>query len=200
MDFEVTPDVLIPRPETEHLIEVSSSPHRRIPPQQSTSNCGHRYRVRLHRGCSGEGVSKRKYFRLGYFFKSVSRCKAQRHRQRFRRSHRIPRMRSARIQCADQPPLNMIVSNPPYVARKDAPSLPIDVREHEPAIALFAGEDGMEIYPCIDCAGEKHLAEGGLLVARTRPRAFLKMSANCSKRTADGRESAPRKISPESSE
>lgn len=41
---------------------------------------------------------------------------------------------------------DLIVSNPPYVAEADRDSLAVEVREYEPAQALFAGVDGLEIY------------------------------------------------------
>jgi release factor glutamine methyltransferase len=46
------------------------------------------------------------------------------------------------------PPLgfDLIVSNPPYIAHTDAPSLPTEVRDHEPRSALFGGPTGVEIY------------------------------------------------------
>jgi release factor glutamine methyltransferase len=40
----------------------------------------------------------------------------------------------------------IIVSNPPYVPAADRDSLSVEVREHEPALALFAGDDGLSIY------------------------------------------------------
>ena len=50
---------------------------------------------------------------------------------------------------------DLIVSNPPYVGRNDAASLPREVREHEPVEALFAGDDGLKIFDValIDEAG-----------------------------------------------
>ena len=45
-----------------------------------------------------------------------------------------------------KPRFDLIVSNPPYVARDEAHTLAREVREHEPHAALFGGEDGVEIY------------------------------------------------------
>jgi release factor glutamine methyltransferase len=49
---------------------------------------------------------------------------------------------------------DLIVGNPPYVARVDAPRLPPEVRRFEPEGALFAGEDGLSAYHALapDCA------------------------------------------------
>jgi release factor glutamine methyltransferase len=59
-------------------------------------------------------------------------------------------------------PFDLIVSNPPYVARTDAASLPPDVRTFEPEGALFAGEDGLAAYHALapDCA--RLLAKDGV--------------------------------------
>lgn len=45
-----------------------------------------------------------------------------------------------------QPPFDAIVSNPPYIPTGDAPTLHPQVRDHEPPAALYAGQDGLEIY------------------------------------------------------
>jgi release factor glutamine methyltransferase len=57
-----------------------------------------------------------------------------------------------------------IVSNPPYVARADEAGLPADVREFEPAVALFAeAEDVLSSYRAILGGLDGHLKPGGLL-------------------------------------
>jgi release factor glutamine methyltransferase len=58
----------------------------------------------------------------------------------------------------------LIVSNPPYIADSEAPTLQREVREHEPRIALFAGPTGLEIYARLIGQAELQLARGGLLI------------------------------------
>jgi release factor glutamine methyltransferase len=58
----------------------------------------------------------------------------------------------------------MVVSNPPYVPAADRDSLSIEVREHEPALALFAGEDGLAIYRRLIPDAFAVLASGGFLL------------------------------------
>ena len=58
----------------------------------------------------------------------------------------------------------MIFSNPPYVARMDYNSLPVEVREFEPDLALFGGDDGLEIYRRLIPESFGHLASGGYML------------------------------------
>ena len=63
------------------------------------------------------------------------------------------------------PPLfDLIVSNPPYIARREAATLAIEVRNHEPAVALVGGEEGYELYADLITQSALHLKPGGLLV------------------------------------
>jgi release factor glutamine methyltransferase len=58
----------------------------------------------------------------------------------------------------------LIVSNPPYVGRNDAAKLPREVREHEPAEALFAGDRGFDLYPGLIAHATKLLRPEGMIV------------------------------------
>lgn len=57
-----------------------------------------------------------------------------------------------------------VVTNLPYVPDGEKTTLPIHIREHEPALALFGGPDGLDIYRRFVPAIAKHLKPGGLLV------------------------------------
>jgi release factor glutamine methyltransferase len=163
MEFEVTPDVLIPRPETEHLIEVALArlgESRRNNPLRIAD-------VGTGSGCIAVALAK-EFPNANIFATDISSAAlkiAQRNATRHNFANRITFTECNLLEgIPPQPSLNIIVSNPPYVARKDAASLPVDVREHEPALALFAGDDGMSIYPPLIAQAATHLAEGGLLV------------------------------------
>jgi release factor glutamine methyltransferase len=58
----------------------------------------------------------------------------------------------------------LIVSNPPYVAEADRASLSVEVRDYEPALALFAGDDGLEVYRRLIPAAFDALVPSGYLV------------------------------------
>ncbi|MBO6826362.1 MAG: peptide chain release factor N(5)-glutamine methyltransferase [Sneathiella sp.] len=58
---------------------------------------------------------------------------------------------------------DIIVSNPPYIPKRDAPALQPEVLDHEPHMALFAGEDGLDCYRDIISAAPDYLVAGGWL-------------------------------------
>lgn len=55
--------------------------------------------------------------------------------------------------------LDLVVSNPPYIAAED--HLPVDVRDFEPAVALFGGPDGLDIYRRLLLQSANRLRSGG---------------------------------------
>ncbi|MDR3451877.1 MAG: peptide chain release factor N(5)-glutamine methyltransferase, partial [Rhodoferax sp.] len=59
---------------------------------------------------------------------------------------------------------DLIVSNPPYVPTADRDTLAVEVRDHEPELALFAGTDGLDIYRRLIPASFAALAPGGWFV------------------------------------
>jgi release factor glutamine methyltransferase len=62
------------------------------------------------------------------------------------------------------PLFDLIVSNPPYIGRHEAATLAREVRDHEPAIALFGGEEGYELYADLITQSASNLKPGGILV------------------------------------
>lgn len=64
---------------------------------------------------------------------------------------------------------HVIVSNPPYIADGEAGSLPEEVRDWEPSVALYAGPTGMEVIAEIVQAAPEYLEPGGLLALELAP-------------------------------
>jgi release factor glutamine methyltransferase len=58
----------------------------------------------------------------------------------------------------------LVVSNPPYIGRKEKETLMREVRDHEPELALYGGEEGYELYADLIAQAASALVPGGLLV------------------------------------
>jgi len=63
----------------------------------------------------------------------------------------------------NEEPFDAVVSNPPYVAREDALTLHPQVRDFEPHVALFAGDSGLDVYRRLIPQASRLLKPGGLL-------------------------------------
>lgn len=162
LDLEVTPDVLIPRPETEHVVEVALArlgQHRSPLPLRVAD-------VGTGSGCLALALAQ-ELPNAHVFATDVSPLAlsvARRNAARHGLGERITFLEASLLTPFSPRSLDLVVSNPPYVSRKDAPSLPREVREHEPHVALFAGEEGMEVYPPLIAQAAERLVSGGLLV------------------------------------
>jgi release factor glutamine methyltransferase len=161
-DLEVTADVLIPRPETEHVVEVALArlgQHRSFQPLRLAD-------VGTGSGCLAIALAKELPAARIYATDISPRALAVARRNAARHdvTERIVFLETPLL--AGFPPrsLDVVVSNPPYVACKDLASLPREVREHEPQVALFAGEEGMAVYPPLIAEAAERLVVGGLLV------------------------------------
>jgi release factor glutamine methyltransferase len=75
-------------------------------------------------------------------------------------------------------PFDLVVSNPPYLARADAESLPPELR-HEPDEALFGGEDGFEVLRPLVAGAREVLKPGGFLLVEIDPRQADVVAAQC---------------------
>jgi release factor glutamine methyltransferase len=90
------------------------------------------------------------------------------------RKNAVAQKLSARVSCvhadalSDPAPFlgkfDMIISNPPYITRREMWELPDSVRRYEPHLALYGGEDGLDIYRRIALNAPKYLTRGGALI------------------------------------
>jgi release factor glutamine methyltransferase len=139
LDFEVTPDVLTPRPETELIVEqaIAEFPDRHpmvISDVGTGSGC---LIIALALEFPGSEVVATD---LSSRALEVARRNAVRHGV----GNRVVLLEADLL-----PPLqwiDLVVSNPPYVPETAASSLPPEVREYEPHVALFGGQDGLNVY------------------------------------------------------
>jgi release factor glutamine methyltransferase len=157
--IEVTPSVLVPRPETEGLVEKVLELSTREP--ESILDVG------TGSGCIAIALAKElpraaiQAVDISERALAVARRNAARHRVRhieFRRSDLFSAFRGTGVR------FDFIVSNPPYLSRAEWESLPPDVREFEPRRALLAGESGLELIERLVPRAGTFLRPGGYLV------------------------------------
>jgi release factor glutamine methyltransferase len=177
LEFEVTPDVLIPRPETEHVIEVAldrlALRELRAGRAQKTNGEGFLIAdIGTGSGCLAIASAKELPAATIYAtdISSAALAVARRNAIRHGIEKRIHFLDSdlSRPLTADgatESAFDLIVSNPPYIPRRDANTLAREVCDHEPAIALYGGEEGYELYGGLIALAERHLKPGGFFVA-----------------------------------
>ncbi|MGA2421135.1 MAG: peptide chain release factor N(5)-glutamine methyltransferase [Candidatus Acidiferrum sp.] len=176
LEFEVNSDVLIPRPETEHLIEVTLDRlglrEVRAGRPQTTGGAGMFLAdVGTGSGCIAVALAK-ELPEANFYASDISQAAlalAQRNAARHNLSHRIEFAHNnllANAKAGNRDPVffDAIVSNPPYVGRRESASLEREVRDHEPPEALYGGEEGYELYGELIAQSAAHLQSGGLLV------------------------------------
>ena len=177
LEFEVTPDVLIPRPETEHVIEVAldrlALRELRAGRPQKTNGEGFLIAdIGTGSGCLAIALAKELPAATVYAtdISPAALAVARRNAVRHGAANRIHFLESdlSRPLAADwarESAFDLIVSNPPYIPRRDANTLAREVRDHEPAIALYGGEEGYELYAGLIALAGAHLKSGGIFVA-----------------------------------
>ena len=171
LEFEVTPEVLIPRPETEHLIEVALDrlavkEIRAGRQQRLTGENVTLVDIGTGSGCIAITLGK-ELPRANVYATEISKAALEVARQNAKRhgvSERIQFLQCNLLDALSRVSFDLIVSNPPYVSEREAESLPVEVREHEPHMALFGGEEGYELYGQLIPQAAQHLKPGGLLV------------------------------------
>ncbi len=158
LTLTVTPDVLIPRPETELLVELALERLRGTPDALIADVCTGSGCVAIALAC------ERPTWRFVATDISepalvVARANAERcgvaDRIRFERTD---------ILSGISEKFDAIVSNPPYIPLGDRPTLPPDVRDYELALALFGGDDGLEVARTLAEHAAVRLKPGGLLL------------------------------------
>ena len=161
LDFRVTPDVLIPRPETEHLVETVAEFLASRPGPCRILEIGTgsgAVAVCLARECAEAEIWATDVSAPAL---DVARDNASRHgvegKIRWLRGDLFAPVQGLAGW------FDVLVSNPPYVPSSEIGGLQPDVRDWEPVVALDGGGDGMDFYRRLARGGGHCLRDGGLL-------------------------------------
>jgi release factor glutamine methyltransferase len=159
LSIEVSPDVLIPRPETELIVEAALE---RFPALDGP--------VLVADVCTGSGciavafADERPAARviagdISLFALQV----AQRNANRYGVSDQVECRPSNVLETIDGP-VDLVVSNPPYVRDDERSIMQPEVRDYEPAVALFAGADGLDVVRRLVEQAPGKIRSGGYLI------------------------------------
>jgi len=165
MDFIVTPAVLIPRPETEHVIETVLE-RVRVERAPSPVDSLRILDVGTGSGCIALALAK-ELPSAEIHATEISTAALE-----------IARANAARLQleacvqfhCTDLlqglelGAFDFVVSNPPYVGESEDDQVQLEVRKHEPHNAVFAGATGLEVIERLIPQAHESLKPGGWLV------------------------------------
>ena len=165
MDFIVSPAVLIPRPETEHVIETvlrlvrdgsrtSPGPVTRIVDVGTGSGCIALALAKelTHADVHATDVSPDAL--------EIARANAARHQL----DRRVQFHQTDLLGGLPHDSFDFVVSNPPYVGESEEDQVQLEVRKHEPRRAVFAGPTGLEVVERLIPQAQIALKPGGWLV------------------------------------
>jgi release factor glutamine methyltransferase len=159
MDLLVSPAVLIPRPETEHLIE-TVLPLARLHSNPRMADVG------TGSGCIALALASElpsaeiHAIDISAAALEIARANAARHQLEARiHFHQTDLLRGL-----DPAQFDFVVSNPPYVGEAEQDQVQLEVRRFEPRHAVFAGPTGLEVIERLIPEAQAALTPGGWLV------------------------------------
>ena len=162
LEFEVNADVLVPRPETELLVEAALA---LVSPNETPFICdvgtgsGCVIVALLHKLPQARGLA----LDISPAALAVAERNAKRHGIQARLSF-VTSDCFAGLGTAPYPGFDLIVSNPPYVSERVVDGLQREVRDFEPRVALTAGEDGLSVIRRLLTESHNYLKDSGLLI------------------------------------
>jgi release factor glutamine methyltransferase len=162
--FKVTADVLTPRPETETLVEAALA---RLPDREGA------YRI-LDVGTGSGAIAlslaqERPHASVTATDISPAALQiARENADQLRVSERLRFLEGSLFEPVEGEQFDLIVSNPPYLARSSSQSLPPELA-HEPEVALFGGADGYEVLRPFTAGVFGHLASGASVLVEIDP-------------------------------
>ena len=163
MDFIVTPDVLIPRPETEHVIETVLRGVGRAPLPAALLRIAD---VGTGSGCIALALAKELPSAEIHAtdISSAALQIARANASRLQLEARVQFHQADLLQGFESGGFDLVVSNPPYVGASEEDQVQLEVRKYEPRNAVFAGPTGLEVIARIIPQARESLKPGGWLV------------------------------------
>ena len=166
IDLQVDSRVLIPRPETELLVEQSLPILSKISPEQNP------YILEIGTGSGAIAIALAKEVKhLFLIATDISRDALIVAKENAKSAGVLDRIKfvtgdlfSPFHPAKGRATFDLILSNPPYIVRRKIDTLAEEVKDHEPRIALDGGEDGLAFYRCIIPQASFYLREGGWLL------------------------------------
>ena len=166
LEFEVTPDTLDPRADTETLVEMALSWVRKVKLADKP--------IRILDLGTGTGcipiallseLPNATAVAVDYSYDAA--CVARRNIQKHKMSDRLQVVQGDWMSALKSGSLDLIVSNPPYISNEVIHNLDVEVKNHDPFLSLSGGDDGLDCYKKIISALKIHLND--------RNRAFLEI-------------------------
>ncbi len=159
MSFKITPDTLDPRPDTERLVEMAVESLKGRPPRKildlgTGTGCILLSLLTEFPDAQGIGID------INQGAVDVSRENTETHGLSARASFRQGNWTDSLTESDGL--FDLIVSNPPYIPESDIESLSVEVRNHDPILALVGGKDGLDPYRTLITEIKKFLAPQGL--------------------------------------
>jgi release factor glutamine methyltransferase len=167
----VSGDVLTPRPETETLVEFALS---KVPAGAGPSRDANEPIRILDIGTGSGAIAIALAKELPHANVTATDLSepalqiAAENADRLQQGERIRFVEGDLFEPVASERFDLIVSNPPYVARRDEGSLPKEL-SHEPELALFGGEDGLDVIRRLVAEAGDHLSPGGWLGIELSP-------------------------------
>ncbi|MGE3240378.1 MAG: peptide chain release factor N(5)-glutamine methyltransferase [Pirellulales bacterium] len=167
LDFEVTPDVLIPRPETEQIV-VALLDFAKVRGDGPLAVADVGTGSGILAVCAAKFLPQATVTAIDVSAAAlaIARKNAERHRV----ADRVTFIESDLFAAvSESEKFDAIVSNPPYVSTAEMAELPDDVKKYEPHLALEAGELGTAVIEPLIAQAAERLNPGGLLLVEISP-------------------------------
>ena len=161
LDLTVTPDVLIPRDDTMAVVDLALEQSRRLPSNPRILD------LCTGSGCIGLALASRiKDARVTLADLSPKALKiAKKNTTDLKLTGRVSCIQADALQPASRflGQFDLLISNPPYITGDEMEKLECSVRDYEPHMALYGGEDGLDFYRSIAVNYAAALKPGGFL-------------------------------------